>query len=93
MDTYHPTGFGGSGRTGDWAYFARLRTEHTTHQWILAGGISPENVAAALRQSEARSIDVNSGVESAPGVKDAGKLTALASAIRKHVANDQAPPH
>ena len=83
LDTYHPAGFGGSGQTGDWSYYARCRSEHPGHQWILAGGLSPENVARALAESGARWIDVNSGVESAPGVKDAGKIRELASAIRQ----------
>ncbi len=92
MDTYHATGFGGSGQTGDWDSFARLRREHPTHHWILAGGLNPQNVLAALGRSGARWIDVNSGVESAPGVKDAAKLAELASAIRKHIATDPARP-
>ena len=42
--------------------------------WILSGGLNPVNIGDALRQSGARFVDVNSGVESAPGVKDHGKL-------------------
>lgn len=85
LDTYHPAGFGGSGQTGDWSYYARCRTEYPGHQWILAGGLSPGNVARALSESGARWIDVNSGVESAPGVKDAGKIRELGAAIRQQV--------
>lgn len=82
VDTFHAAGFGGSGQTGDWEAYARLRTAHPEHHWILAGGLKPENVAEALLRSGARWIDVNSGVESAPGVKDAAKLRACADAIR-----------
>jgi phosphoribosylanthranilate isomerase len=83
VDTYRSDGFGGSGRTGDWEAFARFRAAHPGHTWILAGGLSPENIAAARRASGARVLDVNSGVESAPGIKDPAKLRALALALRE----------
>ncbi len=82
VDTYHADGFGGSGKTGDWSGFAALAAAHPEKTWVLAGGLSPDNVAEARRQSGARFFDVNSGVESAPGVKDAAKLRALAAALR-----------
>lgn len=82
VDTFHAAGFGGSGQTGDWAAFARLRLAQPEHHWILAGGLKPENIADAVRQSGARWVDVNSGVESAPGVKDAARLRAFAAALR-----------
>ena len=91
LDTYHPAGFGGSGQTGDWSYFSRCRTEHPAHQWILAGGLGPENVARALAESGARWIDVNSGVETAPGVKDPGKIRELGVAIRQQVTVGREP--
>jgi phosphoribosylanthranilate isomerase len=74
LDTFHADGFGGSGRTGDWAKFARHQTAHPENFWILAGGLNPDNIGDALRASGARFVDVNSGVESAPGVKDHAKL-------------------
>lgn len=74
MDTFHAGGFGGSGQTGDWAKFARHQAAHPEKTWILAGGLTPENIVEALRGSEARFVDVNSGVEAAPGVKDFAKL-------------------
>jgi phosphoribosylanthranilate isomerase len=83
LDTFHAgaSAFGGTGRTGDWAKFARHRAAHPEKTWILAGGLSPENVAAALAASGARFVDVNSGVESSPGVKDHAKLAALAGML------------
>lgn len=82
VDTYHAEGFGGSGKTGDWSGFAALAKAHPDKTWLLAGGLSPDNVAEARRQSGARFFDVNSGVESAPGVKDAAKLRAWAAALK-----------
>lgn len=74
FDTFHAAGFGGSGQTGDWAGFARAQAAHPENFWILAGGLNPENIGDALRASGAKFVDVNSGVESAPGVKDEAKL-------------------
>lgn len=90
VDTYHAAGFGGSGQTGDWGRFARLQAEHPGNTWILAGGLNPENIGAALRASGARFVDVNSGVESAPGVKDVGKLKRLV--VRLHEATTALRP-
>lgn len=74
FDTFHPEGFGGSGKTGDWASFVRHQHAHPKNIWILAGGLNPENIGEALKQTAARLVDVNSGVEAAPGVKDEAKL-------------------
>ena len=81
LDTFDPEKFGGTGRTGDWGKFARHQQAHPNKTWILSGGLNPDNVAEAIRQSGARFIDVNSGVESSPGEKDQGKISALAKAI------------
>ena len=70
FDTYQRHGFGGSGATGDWASFSRHQSAHPDRWWILAGGLNPENIGAALQASGARFVDVSSGVEAAPGVKD-----------------------
>lgn len=82
FDTYKAGVFGGTGETGDWAGFARLRAAQPRINWILAGGLTPENAVAALTESGARIIDVNSGVESVPGIKSAEKLKRLAEALR-----------
>jgi phosphoribosylanthranilate isomerase len=83
MDTFHAGGFGGSGKTGDWDKFSRHQRTHPQNTWILAGGLNPENVVEAIGRSGARFIDVNSGVESSPGVKDHAKLALLASILAK----------
>lgn len=81
MDTFHPDKFGGTGETGDWAGFRGLRESHPEKTWILSGGLKPENVAAAVAATGAKFIDVNSGVELSPGVKDPAKLKALVRAL------------
>lgn len=83
LDTFHAEGFGGSGRTGDWAKFARHQFAHPKNIWLLAGGLNPANIGDAVRQSGARFVDVNSGVESAPGVKDRAKLKAFVAALQR----------
>ena len=81
LDTYRAESFGGTGHTGDWAKFRRLREAHPAKTWVLAGGLAPDNVAAAVAATGAGTIDVNSGVESAPGRKDPAKLAALRAAL------------
>lgn len=81
LDTFHADKFGGTGETGDWAKFRRHAEASPRTTWILSGGLRPENVVSARAATGARFLDVNSGVESAPGVKDAGKLAALAAAL------------
>lgn len=81
LDTYHPLKAGGSGQVGDWYQFYRLQGLYQRIRWILAGGLNPENVGMALKESNARLVDVNSGIESAPGVKDADKMKAFFDAI------------
>jgi len=83
LDTFHAAGFGGSGLTGDWAKFSRHAAAHPDKTWILAGGLNPENIGDALRQSGARFVDVNSGVETAPGVKDHEKLKRFVVALHQ----------
>ena len=73
LDTFHAQKFGGTGQTGDWAAFRRQQAANPDRIWILSGGLTPDNVAAALAATRAGFIDVNSGVELAPGQKDADR--------------------
>ena len=70
--------YGGSGVTADWTAAAKLAKKYPL---LLAGGLTPENVADAVRQVQSWGVDVASGVESAPGEKDAGKMKAFVRAI------------
>ncbi len=81
LDTYQASGFGGTGRTGDWAKFRRHREAHPEKCWVLAGGLSPANIGDAVAATGAELLDVNSGVEAAPGRKDPAKLAALRAAL------------
>lgn len=68
---------GGNGLAFDWRLLAGRRWERP---WMLAGGLTAENVAEAMRLTGARQVDVSSGVESAPGMKDAAKISAFVAA-------------
>ena len=70
---------GGNGVPFDWRL---VRNFHPRKPWMLSGGLTPENVAQAIRESRARSVDVSSGVESAAGVKDPAKIRAFIDAAR-----------
>ena len=74
LDAFDAKLYGGTGKTANWAV-ARKAARLT--KIFLAGGLSPENIVEAIRAVEPFSVDVNSGVESAPGRKDANKLRRL----------------
>ena len=82
FDTYSKDQIGGTGRTGDFARFAELKARFADTDWVLAGGLNPANIMAAVRESNAEAVDVNSGVETAPGVKDSEKLRSFFQALR-----------
>jgi phosphoribosylanthranilate isomerase len=73
---------GGSGRTFDWAIAQAACRDHPARRFVLAGGLSPDNVAAAITAVAPWAVDVASGVESAPGIKDPAKITDLVAAVR-----------
>lgn len=70
---------GGNGIAFDWGLLAGLTLPVP---WLLAGGLTPDNVAPAVRATGARQVDVSSGVEAAPGRKDAGLIAAFADALK-----------
>lgn len=74
VDAYHPTLRGGAGQTGDWSLAASLAGRH---RLLLAGGLTPDNVAQAIAQVHPWGVDVASGVEAAPGRKDHGRVRAF----------------
>lgn len=88
LDTFHPDKMGGTGATGDWAKFKRYRDTHADKRWILSGGLNHENIAEAVVATGARYIDVNSGVEQAPGIKSPAKLKAFALSLHSATRQD-----
>jgi phosphoribosylanthranilate isomerase len=74
LDAFDKNLYGGTGKTANWEV-AREAAKLT--RLFLAGGLSPENIAEAIQAVQPFAVDVNSGVESAPGVKDANRLKLL----------------
>lgn len=82
LDAHAPGVYGGTGETIDWHLARRFGEEHADLPVILAGGITPENIAEALATARPAAVDVASGAETAPGVKDFAKVEALLAACR-----------
>jgi phosphoribosylanthranilate isomerase len=79
IDAYRKDLYGGTGITADWTIAARLAQQYPI---LLAGGLTPENVAEAVRQVRPWGVDVASGVEVSPGKKDAAKMRAFVERCR-----------
>ncbi|MDX2091724.1 MAG: phosphoribosylanthranilate isomerase [Kofleriaceae bacterium] len=75
-------GRGGSGATFDWSLARRARQAYPARRLVLAGGLDPTNVARAVAEVAPFAVDVASGVEAAPGIKDPAKVTAFIAAAR-----------
>lgn len=70
---------GGTGVVFDWTLLRELRNKDA---WILSGGLTPENVAPAIKQTGAPVVDVSSGVESSPGKKDSKKIERFLQTVK-----------
>ncbi len=73
-DTYGARGLGGTGHTHDWNLSRRIRDTIHPVPMILAGGLTPVNVGEAVRTVKPYGVDVSTGVEAQPGIKDAEKI-------------------
>jgi len=78
LDAHDPVRRGGTGRPIDWHAAAAIARQRPI---VLAGGLTPENVAQAVVQVRPAAIDVSSGVESAPGIKDHARMRALFASV------------
>ena len=77
LDAFAPGVYGGTGHTIDWARAAAIIAAIAPKPLILRGGLTPENLAAAIHATRPAAVDVASGVESAPGLKDLAKVRAF----------------
>jgi phosphoribosylanthranilate isomerase len=78
LDAHEPGRFGGTGETFDWELVRRRRTDIPL---VLSGGLTPENIADAIRATRPYAVDTASGTEVRPGVKDPEKIRAFAAAV------------
>ena len=81
LDTAAPGVYGGTGATFDWSLAIEAQFRLPTMPILLAGGITPENAAAAIATVHPAAIDIASGAESSPGVKDFAKVKALQAVV------------
>ncbi|HAA32137.1 MAG TPA: phosphoribosylanthranilate isomerase [Cyanobacteria bacterium UBA8553] len=86
LDAYHPQMLGGTGKTLDWVSLQEFRP---SCPWLLAGGLTPDNILDALSQLKPMGIDLSSGVERSPGDKDLDKVAQLLEKVQilKHQAD------
>ena len=80
LDSHALSGLGGTGHTFDWSRWPR-EAGGDRRPWILAGGLSPANVAEAVASLAPYAVDVSSGVEEAPGIKSADKINAFIQGV------------
>jgi phosphoribosylanthranilate isomerase len=87
LDACAPGTFGGTGQLCDWSLAADAVRRYPRLPILLSGGLSPENVASALSAVAPAGVDVASGVESAPAVKDPAKIIAFLTAAKGKATN------
>jgi phosphoribosylanthranilate isomerase len=80
LDAYHPQALGGTGHTLDWQSLLDFKP---AIPWFLAGGLNPGNISIALSQLHPQGIDLSSGVEVSPGIKDLNLVQNLLAEVRK----------
>lgn len=82
LDAHSPAAYGGTGLKLNWSQLASRGELLLGLPLVLAGGLNPENVAEAISTAWPHAVDVASGVETSPGIKDAAKVTAFVSAAK-----------
>jgi phosphoribosylanthranilate isomerase len=80
LDTYVSGASGGTGKVFDWSIIEQLKLQRPI---FLAGGLAPENVVRAITEVQPYAVDINSGVELRPGVKDHSRLKELLQLVQK----------
>nr|NIT12766.1 N-(5'-phosphoribosyl)anthranilate isomerase [Candidatus Dadabacteria bacterium] len=79
FDTYSDTDYGGTGKSFDWKILKKLKTDKKI---ILSGGLNPDNVKQAVKIVRPYAVDVSSGVEKSPGIKDHKKIQRFIEAVK-----------
>jgi phosphoribosylanthranilate isomerase len=87
LDAYHPQLLGGTGKTLAWE---SLKNFSPPRPWLLAGGLNPENINQALEQLNPDGLDISSGVEQQPGIKDLAKVKQFLTVVSLQT---NPPPH
>jgi phosphoribosylanthranilate isomerase len=82
LDRWTPRGFGGAGEAFDWGMGRQFAENHPDLRVIVAGGLTPENVAEAVRIIRPFAVDVTTGVELAPGRKDPARVASFIASVR-----------
>ncbi len=87
VDAFNPKLYGGTGERADWAIARELASEFPI---LLAGGLTPGNAAEAVAAVRPWGVDVSSGVERAPGLKDHAKLRAFVESVKRGTGDREA---
>jgi phosphoribosylanthranilate isomerase len=82
LDAYHPDALGGTGQTLDWQNLSSFKP---AIPWLLAGGLTPDNICIALSQLQPDGIDLSSGVEVSPGQKNLDSVDRLFANLRSRL--------
>jgi phosphoribosylanthranilate isomerase len=83
LDAHAPGIYGGTGEVFDWELASDFRREHPHLPVLLAGGIVPENAALAAMSVQPAALDIASGAEISPGIKDFQKVAAFLTALHR----------
>lgn len=82
VDAWSPSEYGGTGLQTDRGIVREMIAKYPEKRFVLAGGLTPENVAEAVREVRPAAVDVAGGVEASPGIKDVRLVEAIVSAVR-----------
>jgi phosphoribosylanthranilate isomerase len=85
LDAYNPGLYGGTGETFPWDLAVMAREQYPDKRILLSGGLTPANVRQAVEEVRPAGVDVASGVESAPGIKDLGMVREFIEQVRSAV--------
>lgn len=81
LDSYNETALGGTGHVFDWERVPAI-SDSSLSKLVLAGGLSPDNIATAIAQARPYGVDVSTGVESSPGIKDRALIKKFIEGVR-----------